>query len=703
MRFKSFFFCFAFLISITTLLAANNPVPHYTDPKLTLLKQQVLKDILSLKITDNTIEGYSTSMKADGSWADIDYTDKTRGGWRVNDHLVRLNEMAVAYKTPGTKWSNSNELLQKIISGLDYWFKNDFICPNWWYPQIGVPKVLAPTMLLVEDKLTPAQIDAGVKILERAKIGMTGQNKVWLSGNVIYRSLLTNDVSAVEAAVKAIQDEIVVSEGEGIQPDYSFHQHGTQQQFGNYGSAYAADMLKWANIFQSTPFQFDAAKIAILRNYLLEGMRWIIWKNKMDISACGRQLFPDAQSDKANSIQRIMDKMPLIDPAYKTQYQQALNDFNGDNHFWKSDMTVHRRNDFYASVKMSSTRVGGAESCNEENIQGYHLGDGATYFYQSGNEYTDIFPFWDWKLIPGTTTFHDDVPLPVLPCSGYNIPSDFVGGVSDGNNGIATLTYNRDNLHAQKSWFFFEDAIICLGAGIQSSENKLVQTSINQSFLNGDVLVKADGSAKTIANGNRTISNANWVVHDNWGYFFPGNATISLANQQQEGDWHGVLKRMPANTIKANMFTLWLNHGNQPNGAHYAYYVFPKASVSNIEKKAAAVEVTQNTAALQLVENKTARMAGLVFIQPAIANTKNFGSIAVDQPCVVMISQKLAASHFSLSDPTHKLQAITITINGNRKSAMASPVFNKEKNNTSFTITLPQGADAGKTVNLVIE
>lgn len=685
------------------LLFADRGLARDTDPKLKVLKQQVIKDILSASVNEKEVVELSAKMKEDGSWPDIDYADKTRGGWPVNDHLVRLNSMTLEYKHAGTKWTGDQGLEKKIIAGLNFWLQNDFICPNWWYPQIGVPKALAPLMLLLEDKLTPAQRDAGIKILNRAKIGMTGQNKVWLSGNVICRSLLTGDVAAVEAAVKAIQEEIVVSEAEGIQADYSFHQHGTQQQFGNYGSAYAGDMLKWANIFQNTPFQFDPAKIAILRNYLLQGMRWIMWKHKMDISACGRQLFPNAQSDKANSIQRILDKMPLVDPGFKDQYATGMNDFNGNNHFWKSDMTVHRRDNFYASVKMSSTRVGGAESCNDENIGGYHLGDGATYFYQSNNEYTDIFPFWDWKMIPGTTTFHNDDPLPVLPCSGYNIPSDFVGGVSDGINGIATLAYNRDSIYAQKSWFFFDDAIICLGAGIHSVEDKEIRTTINQSFFHGDVLVKQAANTKVVSAGQHTLDNVSWIMHDNWGYFFPGKANIELANRDQEGEWHNVLKRMPAATVKAAIFTLWFNHHTKPKADSYSYYVFPAARAEKMDARAAAFEVVQNSSKLQVVENYAKQMAGFVFVQAAEANTKTFHKISADKPCVVMITQKYAVQQISVADPTHKLTSIVISIQGNKKCKTTEAVYDKTKDKTFFTIQLPQGADAGKTVKLLIE
>ncbi|MEO5681689.1 MAG: polysaccharide lyase family 8 super-sandwich domain-containing protein [Chitinophagaceae bacterium] len=685
-------------------LFSNEPLLYRDiDPRLNILKQQVLKDILSATTGGQEVAKLSAAMAENGSWPDIDYTDKTRGGWKVNDHLVRLNSMAVMYKRKGSGWTGNPELEKKIIAGLNYWLQNDFICPNWWYPQIGVPKILAPVMLLLEDKLSPGQKSAGIKILERAKIGMTGQNKVWLSGNVIYRSLLTNDAEAVEAAVKAIQEEIVVSEGEGIQADYSFHQHGTQQQFGNYGAAYASDMLKWATIFQGTAFQFAPEKIVILRNYLLRGMRWITWKHTMDISACGRQLFPNAQSGKANDIQQVYNKMPLVDPAFKDQYLAAMDDFSGNNHFWKSDMTVHRRNNFYASVKMSSRRVGGAESCNDENLQGYHLGDGASYFYQGNKEYTDIFPFWDWKMIPGTTAFHSDEPLPVLPCSGYNIPTDFVGGVTDGTNGVATLAYSRDSLHAQKSWFFFDDAVICLGTDIHADGNKEIRTTVNQSFLHGNVLIKQSAAPALMPVGQHSLDKVSWVLHDGWGYFFPGSVNIHVNNQEQDGDWHRVLKSMPANSIRASLFTVWLNHDAAGKPDKYAYYVFPGATKENIAPRAAALDVVENSAALQVVENTKKKLLGIVFVRPAQANTKTLGKLSADKPCIVMLAINYANLQLSVADPMHQETSIVITVQGNKKCKAAETLYDKATGTTAITILMPQGSEAGKTVNLLVE
>ena len=151
----------------------------------------------------------------------------------------------------------------------------------------------------------------------------------------------------------------------------------------------------------------------------------------MDISSCGRQLFVNSPETKATSLSTSMKKMTVLDPEYSDAYKKADNylTLSGNRHFWRSDVQVHRNNDYYFSVKMCSERVIGAESCNSENLQGYYMGDGATFLYQTGEEYRNIFPFLDWKKIPGTTTQQDNDPLPVLTARGYRIESDFVGGV----------------------------------------------------------------------------------------------------------------------------------------------------------------------------------------------------------------------------------------------------------------------------------
>ena len=74
--------------------------------------------------------------------------------------------------------------------------------------------------------------------MKASEFGRTGQNKVWLAGNVMTRALLQNDRQLVKAARDTIASEIFVGREEGIKSDWSFHQHGPQQQFGNYGMSF---------------------------------------------------------------------------------------------------------------------------------------------------------------------------------------------------------------------------------------------------------------------------------------------------------------------------------------------------------------------------------------------------------------------------------------------------------------------------------
>ena len=68
-----------------------------------------------------------------------------------------------------------------------------------------------------------------------------------------------------------------------------------------------------------------------------------------------------------------------------------------------------------ASVKMASKRVIGTELVNEDNLKGFYMGDGATYIYRNGDEYLNVFPFWDWRKVPGITSYESDAPIPFSP------------------------------------------------------------------------------------------------------------------------------------------------------------------------------------------------------------------------------------------------------------------------------------------------
>lgn len=697
------FFLLALLswLTVSTSIFAQHKTDYPAD--LTQLHKNILDELLSGNPVSDTLQALVDRMDERGAWANIPYQSKQRGSWEPALHISYLQTMAKAWQKPGSNFYNNPKLLAKIHLALNYWLDNDFQCPNWWYPEIGVPMQLAPVLILMEEQLSPEQMAKGIKILDRAKIGMTGQNKVWQSGNVLLKSLLLRDDATIRKAAQSIQEEMRVSLGEGIQPDGSFHQHGPQIQFGNYGLSFVNDMIKWIRLLRNTPFFFDESKMSILRDYLLEGQQWITWKNQMDISACGRQLFVNAQTGKARNLAGAFSQMEKLDPAYAVTYQKAGNyeTLKGNRHFWRSDFQVQRTPDYYFSVKMCSERVIGAESCNSENIRGYYLGDGATYLYQTGKEYENIFPYWDWKKIPGTTTHQDDKELPVLTASGYRIASNFVGGVSDEKTGIAVMDYNRDGLSAKKAWFIFNTQIVCLGAGITSSTGIPVTTSVNQSFLKGDVLAKTKTEKSVPAESSETMT-PKWILHDQAGYYFPDGGNLKLETKTVTGSWNRVASMYKDEPIQSGIFKLWFEHGTNPSGETYAYSIIPqatKAQMQQLETKP-SFRIVKNENNIQAVISSDQQWGGIVFYQAG--KSEIFGGIETDQPGVLMVRREKDGLSVSVSDPTQKLDQIQLTLKGNYQTAHPSVKVTREQNNSMLWIRLPKGDEAGKTVSVVL-
>lgn len=638
-----------------------------------------------------TVEDYVRRLTANGAWPDIDYTSDERGGWPPYGHLGRTLAMAEAYRKPGHPLCGDADLRDAIVHSLAHWTENDYICPNWWYPQIGVPKTVGPILILMGDDI-PADLRQRTieTVLGRSKMGMTGQNKVWLAGIAFMKGMLADNPDLMREARDQIFSELHVTTAEGIQPDYSFHQHGPQQQWGNYGASFGSDMIEWASILQGTEYAMEPYKLEILRNYLLEGSAWIVWEGRMDISGCGRQIFRKCQMDKGRGILRQLGLMASLDPSKGDRYADLIasnkpdgvNTFVGHKHFWRSDMSVHRRPGWYASVKMSSTRVIGAETCNSENMLGLHLGDGVTYFLRTGDEYEDLFPVWDWRRLPGTTCLQDQGSLTPSSkaCRGR---SEFVGGVTNGTVGVAAMEYIRDGLRARKTWFFLDDAVICLGAGIDSDRQEPVLTSINQCVLDGPVIVCEDRRTRELPRGADSPATLDWVHHDGIGYTFFTPTQVHIGVGTQRGTWYAVHHRESHETIERDVFSLWIDHGAGPKDQKYAYAVLPGATASAMPTLSDSLrgKILAHTNALQAISAQDGKLLCAAFFEAGRLTCEDGSYIEVDAPCLIMIDRAGPKPLLYVADPTHKQKQIHLSLS-----------------DAEYTVDLPAGELAGKTI-----
>ena len=136
--------------------------------------------------------------------------------------------------------------------------------------------------------------------------------------------------------------DIVVTTQEGIQPDFSFHQHGPQQQFGNYGLAFAGETVKWAAVLHGSAWAMPAEKLGIFRRYLLDGERWWGWRGKMDISSCWQPASGSPARAKNASLTRVLTAMRELDPDFVKDYAAAVDatdSWTGENTRWKTNIS----------------------------------------------------------------------------------------------------------------------------------------------------------------------------------------------------------------------------------------------------------------------------------------------------------------------------------------------------------------------------
>lgn len=604
------------------------------------------------------------TQQSDGSWANIDYQSKRPGNWPTRSHLDRLVEMARAYVDPSSSFFGQREVRVAVLRGVDFWNQNDYRNSNWYNTRIGVPYRLGTTMILMGAAVSTEQLEAAHPIFYRSTMGMTGQNKVWCAGVGVMKGLLYNDDALLGQAVGQIWSELKVSTGEGIQPDWGFHQHGPQFQMGNYGLSFGDDMVQWATVLRNTPYALSGDKLKILRNFLLDGASWTVWDGVTDYTGCGRQVDRGAQRKKAASVMSQLENMKQVDPEYAAEYERRIaNEWCGFKAFWRSEIAIQKRSDWYASVKMNSSRVVGSESCNKENMQGLHQGDGVLLVRQRGDDYEDIVPVWDWNRLPGTTC---DQQLGGLGPKGYNnyrSPSEFSGVLGQSDSGMAAMVYERNKLQARKSWFIGRDSIVCLGAGIEGETNGPVYTSIQQSWLRGGIK-QGDG----------------WFHHNDIGYRTIGS-DAHLKTEQVKSNWLTSYPDRPDRPAEGDVFSLWIDHGKSPQGAGYAYVIYPQVMAKNMELIVSGdqLKIWSNTKQLQAIENERGLQA--VFYESGKLVCHDGLSLSVDVPCMLQLEGDL----LTVCDPTHASAAVTVVIQGKKR-----------------VVPFPVGADAGKQLSVTL-
>jgi chondroitin AC lyase len=651
-------------------------------------------------------EQIAASESRAGSWPSIDYVVKTRSQWPAAKHLDLTRTLAAAAYAARIDGHPDAELEAGALRGLRYWLQNDYQNPNWWWNQIGVPTSVGQIALLLRSGLSDADRQEIDTILQRSRFdNWTGENLVWMAEVQVMRGILSDDSALAAAAFQRMFEEVRRvpltyadgKPGEGILDDNSFHQHGQQLYSGGYGLDLANDIAQMVLLSFGTSFQIPPSELASYEGFLLDGEQWMMRRGTVDYAVRGREVtrretYTGANPEFVRRVRELSTKpVPRRDElaafADRLSGNIAATSLRGNRMFWESDYSSHQRPGYFTSIRMLSTRSKNSEIVNQEGLRSFHLADGMNLLYRTAGEYRGIFAVWDWTLIPGTTAIHaaqpDGAPQTFEPKPvGQPGETTFVGGVSDGKYGAATMDLKRGPLSAKKSWFFFDDFYVCLGTDIELADSAAVDvaTDVNQTLLRGKVYTSLSGVALSV--GNHTIASPgmSYIFHDGVGYIFAPNTHLVISNKNQSGRWSDI-GTGSAEPVNLPVFNLWIDHGTQPQDTGYVYSVFPSSTLTEIKSQAkhSPYSVLANTDAIQAVYVPALHRSAIVFRKAGKLDTPD-GMVMVDKPCILLVDASqpgiifTAANPDQIATPVHVslgTQTATLTLTDGRSISTA--------------------------------
>ena len=523
----------------------------------------------------------------------------------------------------------------------------------------------------------------------------------------------------------------------GFYPDGSYLDHIKVPYLGAYGIEFMKGGAKIPSLLAGTPWKYPEQVQDNLESYIVEGFGNGMYQGMMLDCLKGRSVSRPASSNQAAGREAMMIILQIVDSfsqeakettlsalkawleedegfidslvgagnmAIKKKAKEILEDTSIQSNvspIHKSyplmDRAVHRTEDYLFALSMYSERIQNTEIMNDENRFGWHQNNGMTYIYDEDKQYTENY----WNTVnplrlPGTTVVPVNIGTGKPDGSGFAQGGDFcskeswVGGTSIGNYGVSGMSFSGEtqgiagdapvsyapDLKGKKSWFMFDDEIVCLGAGITNKNMELpVETTIENKKL------RKDGSNQYLINGEKTelpvkeanvkelvertadvsgtsFEQVNWAHLEGnqsvgTGYYFPEeNTEIQVRRGQTTGSWKDVGTFEGEST--ENYMEMWVDHGQNPENASYSYVLLPETSAEETENYAQAPKVTilENSSEVQAVRHETLKITGVNFWQE---QGGSIDGITSNKAASVMLQEtEQGTVKVSVSDPTMK-------------------------------------------------
>ena len=665
---------------------------------------------------------YLDLIQEDGAFGDVDYkaTSSAANGtaWSPYLALDRLQAITVAYHKEGNALYHDEEVINKLNKAIVYWGKMNPSSSNWWENQIGVQLRFSRIALFMESIVSKDAMDIMLnKLLEKTPVKYgTGQNNLWFDQNYVYYAIITengtkhtNSTGFKKLDLKELVDDylsycLVVqtddNTAEAVQVDNSFYMHGRQFYSNGYGMSMFRDMSFWIYMLRETSYAFEQDVINLMADYMIDGTSWTIRGDIMELYLGYRPYDYDVGYDNyAAEYIDPLKRMIESDPDRTDEYQAILDNIQGKNtangkngnyYMWRSGYASHMRDGYGVNIKMDSNQIIGGEW--RGSWSGYDKDGGQLIYWTSsaastitvdGDEYTNVYPTYDWAHCPGTTTAARIV-QDYANAGRFTNGTEHTIGVSNGKYGNTAYDMNKKGTQVKKGYFFFDDEFVALGSGINSTEGVNIHTTLNQCEAE-DVNV----GGQSVAEGTKEqIYNTNWLYNGKVGYVFLENTDVVVSNSVQTNNpslWDEAKKNETPAT-----FTAYLDHGLKPSNDSYAYIVVPNTTAGAVSQYAGNTPVTviANNEKVQAVRHDGLKQTQINFYQAGSLEYKDGYIITVDQPCSIIIDE---------SEDTRK---ISVAVNDTAANQTVNVNLNYDNQETQTTFVSGALPYAGQTMTL---
>lgn len=595
---------------------------------------------------------------------------------------------------------------------------------NWWDFEIGSPYRLMDIVVLLYEQLSPAQIanytDAVEKFTPSATTpapggtsgSFTGANRMSKIRVVAVRGAIVKDSAKLAHARDAFSNLFVyVTSGDGFYADGSFIQHDSLAYTAGYGETLLTTMVPVFSLLSGSSWEVTDSAQNHMYEWVYDSFEPIIYRGAAWDLVRGRGVSAPNSSPQANGhsimdailqmtrfappadaarMKSMVKEWALADTVRNFVAQRPLptyalakellgdpavprrGELMGHYLFPAMDRVIHLGKGYGFGLSMCSTRISNFESINDNNLRGWFTGDGMTMLYNADlDAFTDAYaPTVDAYRMPGVTADVTHVKLPHnsnvigLRAQGQDTlsPHNWVGGAKLGNHGVAGMQFKGVGvtLTGKKSWFMFDDEVVCLGAGITSTDNRPIETTVENRKLDstGSNAFTVNGVPKSKLTGwSESLSGVNWAhlagtsAAADIGYYFPQPASLAAVREARTGAWADVDAGSSTAPITRNYLRMGFEHGNNPTNATYQYVLLPGRTAARVGEYTTQpdIQVITNNVNVQAVSENTLGITAANFWTDT---NRAAGGITADRKCSVMVRNDGTFIDVAVSDPT---------------------------------------------------